>query len=656
MNWRLAAQRTAWVAAVYLVLVTGLLLANAVVGRASDPLHPKKLQELQLALNRDRQNESLKRQARQIDRQLRDRYERHRRLATAGLWALLGGVLVFLASVELGKALKPDKPAPNPAVPERTMAGRKAGYRSVIGTGAVLGGILGATALLSRHDPSAEYVRAAKGYRFEEPSAQRAGPVAAGTPTPQGIPLTPSPVPGATIPPGAIQPGIVSGAIPSQPNAPVGGALSPLSPATPGTNLVPIPTAPSPGKPPTPPANANPPPAVQPLMPPTWKGQWPIFRGPTGVGIAEGSFPVRWNGAGGEGVLWKSPIELPGWNSPIVWQGRVFLSGANEQSRAIYCFDLENGQRLWETPLPWPDKPPKVSPDTGHCPATMATDGVRVYAIFVNGELVALDLNGKIVWKRALGVPQNNYGHASSLTVFGSGLLVQFDQGSSGKDGKSALYALDGATGKTVWQVKRDVPSTWTSPILLKSGGTDQLVLASDPWIIAYEPTTGKEIWRIACLSGEIAPSPCYGAGYVFAGMMGVGVFALRTDQKGDATQTGIAWRGDDGLPDIASPVCDGRRLYLCAPDGTITCYDAAGGKKLWEHSYETPFHASPTVVGDKVYFLDVQGVMRVLKASDRYEEVAASPLGEEASASPAFVSGRIVLRSKTHLVCVGSK
>ena len=147
---------------------------------------------------------------------------------------------------------------------------------------------------------------------------------------------------------------------------------------------------------------------------------WPRFRGPGGLGIsAYTNVPDAWDAASGKGIVWKTPVPLPGNNSPVVWGKRVFLSGADKHRREVYCFDADSGKLVWRQNVPGTPqstaKPPEVTDDTGYAAPTTATDGRRVFAIFANGDLAAFDVSGKPAWAKSLGIPENSYGHASSL-------------------------------------------------------------------------------------------------------------------------------------------------------------------------------------------------------------------------------------------------
>jgi len=413
---------------------------------------------------------------------------------------------------------------------------------------------------------------------------------------------------------------------------------------------------------------------------------WPSFRGPGGLGVsAYTNIPADWSGKTGDGILWKTKVPLPGNNSPVVWGNRVFLSGGDPNKLQVFCFDAVSGRLLWtgdvtRAPLKSDEEPFEVMEDTGFAAPTVVTDGRRVYAIFATGDIGCFDFDGKNIWTRSLGIPDSAYGYASSLAMYRNLVLIQYDQGGL-EDKKSKLIALDGFSGQTVWETKRPVPNSWSSPIVNKIGSQYQLLTCGDPWVIAYEPAKGTEIWRVKCLAGDIAPSLIYvphqnrqkgasepsdkqtvlhngdfGAGLVFAIEPYSKLVAVRPDGRGDVTETHIAWSIEEGAPDICSPVCNGELVFMLASEGLLSCYKVTDGTKLWEQDLRENFWASPSLVGDKLYLLTEKGVMFIVQAGPEYKELTRCELGEECRASPAFADGRIYIRGLENLYCIGNR
>lgn len=384
--------------------------------------------------------------------------------------------------------------------------------------------------------------------------------------------------------------------------------------------------------------------------------KWPRFRGPGGVGISHfADIPASWDTKTGEGILWKAAIPLPGQSSPVIWGKRVFLSGAKKERREVYCFDADTGRLVWRKTIEVRSTHTvaEVENDILFAVATPVTDGRYVYAVFGNGDITCLDFEGEIIWVRNLGMPENDYGHCASLEMWRNLLLVQLDQAFT-EDGKSRLLALEAVSGRSVWETSRQVPCSWSSPIVIDVAQRQQIITCGDPWVIAYEPATGTEIWRAECLGGEVVSSPVYINGLVFAVSVDGVLAAIRPNGKGDVTKTHIVWSAEEGLPSICSPVTDGRLLWLVDSGGLVTCYDVKDGTKVWEKELETSFQASPSLVNDLLYLLSDQGVLYILRAASRYELVRRLEVGEQCQASPAFQTGRMYIRAKDHLYCFG--
>ena len=388
---------------------------------------------------------------------------------------------------------------------------------------------------------------------------------------------------------------------------------------------------------------------------PDWdeiRHNWPSFRGPGGIGVAHHeNAPSEWDGESGKNIKWKTEIPLPGHNSPVVWGGRVFLTGATEDEREIYAFDAETGDLVWRhaaAATPGVD-PPGFFPDTGYAPSTMVAHGSMVFAIFTTGDVVACDYDGNLVWQRNLGRPDNDYGHSSSLLAYDNLLYVQFDQYTDSK-----LLALDVADGREAWVRPRERIS-WASPALIRHEGELQLILNSERYVDSYHPLTGKHLWQVDCLSGEVAPSPAYGGGILFVANEYAWATAIRLGGTPDEPTAETMWDWDYALPDISSPAGDGSHFYLATSMGYVVCLDAESGETAWYEMYDEGFSSSPVIVGDRVFVTDRNGKTYVFKRGGELDLVAKSPLGERVSATPAFLDNRIYIRTEEHLWCVAA-
>jgi len=380
------------------------------------------------------------------------------------------------------------------------------------------------------------------------------------------------------------------------------------------------------------------------------KENWPGFRGPEGNGVAlDTKSPTVWDGSTGENILWKTPIPHPGYNSPIIWGKKIFLSGADRETQIVYCFDADSGEILWQTELNdipgSPERRPSVGDDTGYAAPTMTTDGVRVFALFATGDIACLDLEGKRIWAKNLGMPDNHYGHSSSLITYQDLLIVPFDQNTGGR-----LLALRARSGDVVYDTLRDVGISWASPILVDAGDRFELILNSNPFVMSHDPLTGEELWRVKCMLGEVAPSPAFADGMVFA----VNDYARLVGIKLQNTPE-VSWEYIDDLSEVASLLATKEFVFMAASFGTISCFNSKSGERYWYHDFDEGFYSSPILVGDNVYCMDMFGMMYIFKASNEFELIGQNDLGEHAMTIPAFMHNRIYIRGANHLFCIGN-
>ncbi len=607
------ALRSAVVSGTLAVVVGALLLADYTTRVAEDPLNSPEYVTLKAQLKEDPQNESLQASFRALDQRLREAYFNRRQFALWGTWLLLGTGVLSAVFGKWAATLRRRLPHPesSTSLEDTEEIANRAGRWSV----AVFGGLAAVTAICLY-----------AGFRSELPAdaEQLAALTASESSASQsGTSGTPSPKP---------------------PDGPSDGGPTPAKKSAEKPASPDLPELPA-GFPTDEEIRAN----------------WPRFRGPNGLGLgAAAEVPTTWDIESGEGVLWKTEVPLPGNSSPVVWGGRVFLTGADEQTREVFCFDAQTGELLWRKPVPGTPEStaevPEVMESTGLAASTAATDGRRVYAIFPNGDIGALDFDGNVRWSRSLGMPKNAYGHASSLATYQDRVIVQFDQGTR-DDELSRLLALSAERGETVWEAKRDVPNSWPSPITVQVGDQPQIITSASPWVIAYAASDGKELWRAECMQGDVGPSPVYADGMVYAANEFPGLVAIRADGTGDVSATHIAWEADLGAPDCCSPLATDKFVFLLASYGVLTCYDAKeGGDPLWEQEFDdAAFVSSPTQVGNLIFLFDEEGKVWVVEpAADECRVVAENSLGEKCVTSPAFVNARMFIRGEQHLICIG--
>ena len=379
---------------------------------------------------------------------------------------------------------------------------------------------------------------------------------------------------------------------------------------------------------------------------------WNGFRGPNGLGVAyQEEVPTDWDGATGKNIIWKTSLEKPGFNSPIIWGNNLFLASADKSGQEVYCLDTESGELIWKKELNdvpgSPEKKPKVTKDTGYAAPTMTTNGQNVYVLFATGDIIALDFEGKQIWEKNLGVPDNHYGHSSSLILHENLLLIQYDHNDNRQ-----LIALRSVNGDQVYSTPRpDVQISWASPVIIDTDERTEIILNSSPLVISYDPLSGKELWRIDCMYGEVGPSPAYSDQLVFA----VNDLAILAAIKpGDEPE--IVWEYDEDLSEASSPVATSDFLFLASGVGTVSCFDTKTGEQYWLHEFDHGFYSSPILVGDLVYLMDKKGVTHIFKADRQFELIGEPALGEDAVTIPAFMPGRIYIRGDKNLFCIGNK
>lgn len=372
------------------------------------------------------------------------------------------------------------------------------------------------------------------------------------------------------------------------------------------------------------------------------------FRGPLGQGVSfHKNIPTKWDGAAGTNILWKSPIPKHGYNSPVIWGDKIFVAGSDKQTREVYCYNRLDGKLLWtgvaDNIQGSPATPPKVTEDTGLSAPTLTTDGSRVFAIFATGDVIAFDMNGTRVWAKNLGVPDNHYGHSSSLIVWDNKLLTQYDTNRGGK-----LIALKTATGEEAWQTTRSSKISWASPILAQVDGKYQVILTADPIVAGYDIQTGNELWQVKCMMGEVGPSVGFADGIVVAANEYAKMVAI------DVKTKAILWEADEYLPEASSPLAYNGLVIVATSYGVMACYDLKTGEKYWEHDVGKTLYSSPTYADGKIFMMDNDGVMRVYEFGKEMKLISENKLGDMAGTAPAFADGKIYIRGDKNLYCIG--
>jgi len=380
--------------------------------------------------------------------------------------------------------------------------------------------------------------------------------------------------------------------------------------------------------------------------------QWPRFRGPTGQGDAEAGLPTMWD-KDGRNIAWRTVVPGKGNSSPVIWGDAIFLTSADAMGteRFVHCFSRQTGKLRWTRQAP--AKPPEpVWPKNGFASSTPVTDGERVIAFLGTCGLVCYDMDGKLQWHHEVTI-KTTHGTGASPLLYKHLVILSQDQNQT----DSIFLALDKATGKIAWQGKRARGMTWTTPVVVRVGDHDELILAGAETVRGYDPLTGKELWTLKGPTQEVIPHIVVGKELIYSASGRNGpTLALRPGGSGDVTATHLAWRAVRGGPHVPTPAYVKGRLYTANDTGVFSCLDAVTGKLIYLERVNDRFAASPIVAGDLLYFASETGITYVVRAGDTLDVIARNDLGSPILASPAVVDGRIYLRTEGDLICIGGR
>ena len=354
---------------------------------------------------------------------------------------------------------------------------------------------------------------------------------------------------------------------------------------------------------------------------------------------------TSWNLSGKKNILWQSSIPKHGYNSPVITGRNVFITGADAKARELYCYDVWTGELKWTVKADGiagsPSSMPKVNADTGLAASTVATNGEEVCAIFATGDVICANMEGKRLWAKNIGLPDNHYGYASSLLMYGNTLIIQYQNNSNAK-----ILALSTKNGNQIWSKSAKDKIAWSSPIIATLGGKSALVVMGNPAIAAYNPGNGAELWRVECMSGEVGSSPASAGGIVF----GASEYAKCIAIDGATGET--LWEASDYLPECSSLAATKDLVFCATSYGMVCAYDAKTGEVKKEHDLTTPFYSSPVVVDGKVYLFSNSGKVYIFSAST-FDLITSFETGEKTFATPAFTDGMMIVRTDKSLYCV---
>jgi len=404
---------------------------------------------------------------------------------------------------------------------------------------------------------------------------------------------------------------------------------------------------------------------------------WPQWRGPAGTGVSgEKDLPVTWNEQ--RGLLWKVPLPGTGTSTPAIWKDANFVTCVAADNKLLLLRLDKDGKVVWKQEVGTSDdthEGPRRSKLKFHQYYSVAspspvTDGKAVVAHFGNGDLAAYDLDGKQLWKRNLqddyGTYTCWYGHANSPVLFKNQVISVCLQDSiadlQDKPVESYLVSHDLLSGKQRWKVPRMTQAkaeecdAYTTPLLTSIGGKEQLVVMGGNQLDAYEPASGKQLWFLPGLfGGRTVNSPTIGGDTIFATRgLKKPLVAVRPSKAGELSPRDIVWQYDEGSPDSCSPVIWNELLFTISDDGIARCIDLPTGHLQWKQRLKGGYKASPLAADGRIYFLSIDGTCTVISASPRFDKLLENKLDDETIASPAVSEGKIYIRGKKNLYCIG--
>jgi len=395
--------------------------------------------------------------------------------------------------------------------------------------------------------------------------------------------------------------------------------------------------------------------------------RWTSYRGPTNQGHCQGAdLPVRWSET--ENVVWKTAIPGKAWSSPVIWDGRIWMTNAPEDGTSLsaICVDADSGQIVHRKRLHSVAAPQYCHPFNSYASPSPAIEQGRVYVSFGSPYNACLNSNtGEVIWQRTDLVCNHFRGPGSSPFIYKNLFILHLD----GSDHQYVI-ALDKLTGKTIWKRDRSVdfqdldPNTgqpnregdfrkaFSTPVIAEVKGKPVLISLGSMALYGYEPETGKELWRVEAVGSHSgSPRPVLGHGLVFSPMgYGGQLWAVRPDGHGVVTDSYVVWKYKGAVPKRSSILLVDDLLFMVDDSGVAACLDAKTGEEIWKARLAGNYSSSPILAGGRIYFFDQKGKSTVIEPARQYKEIAVSRLDNGFMASPAVSGNALYLRTTTHL------
>ncbi|HEY0980916.1 MAG TPA: PQQ-binding-like beta-propeller repeat protein [Schlesneria sp.] len=390
-------------------------------------------------------------------------------------------------------------------------------------------------------------------------------------------------------------------------------------------------------------------------------GDWPKFRGPNADAHVVGmTVPLEWSDT--KNVEWKSDLPGLGWSSPVIVDGRIYLTTAvvkdPDMSLRTMAIDAANGKVIWDQEVRSVPQIPSIHVKNSHASPTPIVHEGSVFVHFGNYGMARLKAaDGTIEWT-CFDIDYNPVHGSGGTPVLCRGKLVVSCDGS--KD--PFVIGVDANTGKIAWKTPR---STFGSPshsfgtsTVAEVNGKPQVLSPGPGMFAAYDPDTGAELWKVVTSGWSIVPQPALGFGMVFYNhdYDHPEVLAVKLGGKGDVTDKSIVWRMKPGAPSTPSPLLVGEELYTVSDRGVATCVNAKTGERYWTGRLGGNYSSSPVYVNDRILFMDEDGTATWVKRGTEFEVLGQNTVPGRTFATPAFSKGAMYLRTDTALYKIAEK
>jgi len=396
---------------------------------------------------------------------------------------------------------------------------------------------------------------------------------------------------------------------------------------------------------------------------------WPRFRGPTQAGIAEAdNLPTEWGD--GQSVSWKTDMPGPGASSPVVFDGRMYVTcysgyGIDEEEpgdksklqRHLVCLDLASGKIIWDKTLAADSKEESDFKGFvalhGFASSTPIVDESGIYVYYGTSGAAAYEMDGTLRWQKVLGTKTHSFGTANSPVLFNDLVIIN-----AGVEA-DAIIGLKKSNGEEVWRWD-GVNRSWNTPTLVEAADRTEMIYSEEGTVRALDPQTGKELWHVQGIDDYICPSVIPVNDIVVAiGARKNAAIAIQPGGSGDVTDTHIVWEINKGS-NVSSPTYHDGYLYWCSESkGIAYCADVKTGDIVYEQRMDPRpgrIYASPVVADGNLYYVSRESGTFVLKAAPKYELLAHNEFESDSSvfnASPVVIDNKLYLRSNQAVYCL---